>query len=383
VSTIIDRYVTSQFLRNFGIFFCSFTGLYVVVDTFNNLDEFLTYGERQGNLAAVLLEYYSYRGLWFFDLTGSMLALIAAMFTVAAMQRSNELTALLAAGISKRRIVMPMIVSAGVIAAAAVVNREFFLPQVRHRLSRNAQDWMGEAGVVLKPRYDYKTSIFINGARTFANQQRIEKPAFRLPAELSAYGRVISADAAYWQPASEGEHGETRPGGYRFVGLHAPEAIVKRPSLELAGERIILSPMDTPWLGPQECFIVTEVSFEQLEAGAVWRQFSSTSELIAGLHNESLRYESDVRVNIHARIVQPMLDMSLLFLGLPLVLSRESRNIFLSIGRCGLIVIAFMVTVMACHSLGRSLWIEPVRAAWLPLFIFVPGAAAMSGPLRE
>jgi lipopolysaccharide export system permease protein len=378
VSTILDRYVTAQFLRNFGIFFCSFTGLYVVVDTFNNLDEFLTYGERQGNLAAVLLEYYSYRGLWFFDLTGSMLVLIAAMFTVAAMQRSNELTALLAAGISKRRIVKPMIVAAGVIAAAAVLNRELLLPQVRHRLSRNAQDWMGEAGMVLKPRYDYKTSIFINGQRTYANQQRIEKPAFRLPGELSAYGSLISADFAYWQPPGEG-----RPGGYRFVGLNSLDAIAKRPSLELEGERIVLSPSDTPWLGPQECFVVTEVSFEQLEAGAVWRQFSSTSELIAGLHNESLRYESDVRVNIHARIIQPILDMSLLFLGLPLVLSRESRNMFLSIGRCGLIVIAFMITVMACHSLGRSLWIEPVRAAWLPLFIFIPSAAAMSGPLRE
>jgi lipopolysaccharide export system permease protein len=75
--------------------------------------------------------------------------------------------------------------------------------------------------------------------------------------------------------------------------------------------------------------------------------------------------------------------MSLLFLGLPLVLSREVRNIFLAIGRCGVIVIAFMVTVMVCHSLGRSHWIEPARAAWLPLFIFVPGAVAMSEPLRE
>jgi lipopolysaccharide export system permease protein len=377
-SKILDRYVTTQFLRNFGIFFCSFTGLYVVVDTFNNLDEFLTHAERKGNLAAVLLEYYSYRGLWFFDLTASMLTLIAAMFTVAAMQRTNELTALLAAGVSKRRIVAPIIIAAGVIAAIAVANRELALPQVRHRLTRSAQDWTGEAGLALKPRYDFKTSIFISGQRTFANQQRIEKPAFRLPDGLAAYGSQLLADAAYWQSASEG-----RPGGYRFVGLQTLQAIATQPSLSLGDERIILSPSDTPWLAAGECFVATEVTFEQLEAGAVWRQFSSTRELIAGLHNESLDFGSDVRVSIHARIVQPILDMSLLFLGLPLVLSRDVRNVFWAIGRCGLIVVAFMLTIMVCHSLGRSLWIEPARAAWLPLFIFIPGAVAMSEPLRE
>jgi lipopolysaccharide export system permease protein len=237
---------------------------------------------------------------------------------------------------------------------------------------------MGEAGVPLKPRYDYKTSIFINGQRTYANQQRIERPAFRLPDELSAYGSLLLADAAYWQPRTDG-----RPGGYRFAGLQNLKAIASKPSLSLNDEPILLSPSDTPWLAAGECFVVTEVSFEQLEAGAMWRQFSSTRELIAGLHNESLDFGSDVRVSVHARIVQPILDMSLLFLGLPLVLTREVRNIFLAIGRCGVIVIAFMVTVMACHSLGRSLWIEPARAAWLPLFIFIPGAVAMSEPLRE
>ncbi len=51
--------------------------------------------------------------------------------------------------------------------------------------------------------------------------------------------------------------------------------------------------------------------------------------------------------------------MTLLFLGLPLVLSRSNRNVFLAIGLCLVLVTAFMVVVMGCQYLGSSYWLEP------------------------
>ena len=95
---------------------------------------------------------------------------------------------------------------------------------------------------------------------------------------------------------------------------------------------MLLTPRDYPWLKPGECFVVSDVSFEHLEAADNWRQFSSTAELIRGLRNRSLDFGADERLAIHARIVQPLLDVTLLFLGLPLVLSRSKRNVFLAIG---------------------------------------------------
>ena len=99
--------------------------------------------------------------------------------------------------------------------------------------------------------------------------------------------------------------------------------------------------------------------------------------MVRGLRNPSLDFGADVRVAIHVRIVQPMIDVTLLFLGLPLVLSRESRNMFLSIGMCVGVVSVYSLTVLSCQYLGTIYMLSPALSAWLPLMMFVPLAVAM------
>ena len=60
-------------------------------------------------------------------------------------------------------------------------------------------------------------------------------------------------------------------------------------------------------------------------------------------------------MTIHSRIVQPLLDMTLLFLGLPLVVSRESRNVFMAIGLCMGVVTVFLLVVIGFQQLGIGL----------------------------
>jgi lipopolysaccharide export system permease protein len=146
---------------------------------------------------------------------------------------------------------------------------------------------------------------------------------------------------------------------------------------------VLLTPHDTDWLEPDECFIASNLGFEYLDGGAALRQYSSTFELVRGLRNRSLDFGADERLAIHARFVQPVQDLTLLFLGLPLVLSRSNRNVFLAIGLCLALVVAFSAIVIGSRYLGSSYWLEPALGAWLPLMIFVPCAVALSGPLRE
>jgi lipopolysaccharide export system permease protein len=72
-----------------------------------------------------------------------------------------------------------------------------------------------------------------------------------------------------------------------------------------------------------------------------------------------------------------------LFLGLPLILKRENRNVFAAIGLCGLLVLGFMLMVISCHWLGAQTYVSAARAAWLPVLIAVPAAVWISQPLRE
>lgn len=375
---IIDRYVLRQFVQNFLVCFCSLTGLYLVFDAFANLDEFLRYADKQGGLLQVMGGYYTYRAIFFFDRTSGILSLIAAMFTVAWIRRHNELTALMAAGISGGRVVVPIVVSAATIAGGAALNRELVLPRVRTQLSREPKDLLGDLAQPLRPRYDNETDILIRGKHTFRDEQRIELPQFGLPPRLDYLGSQLVAENAYFRPA-EGD----RPSGFLLVGVSQPENLAAQPSASLGDRPVVLTPRDTPWLEPHQCFVVSHVNFEQLVGGKAWRLFSSTPQLIAGLKNPSLDFGADVRVAVHTRFLQPALDLTLLFLGLPLVLTRENRNVFLTVGLCLLLVVAFLLVVLGSQYLGSSYLLSPALATWLPLVIFVPLAAGMADQFRS
>jgi lipopolysaccharide export system permease protein len=378
---IIDRYLLRQFLQTFLICFISLTGLYVVIDGFANLEEFIDHGQQHGGLLKVMGEYYGYRSLSFFDTMSPILTLTAAMFTVTWIQRHQELTAIEAAGIPKARVIRPIIAATIAISLfSALVNREVLIPRVRHHLSHNAQDLGGQSGKPLIPRYDNETDILLggSGAKTYANEQRIWRPDFYLPPGLDRYGTRVAAENAFYQPPAAG-----RSGGYWFKNVEFPYGLQEQPSLSFDGREVLLTPKDHSWLAPNECFVASNISFEHLEGGAAWRRFSSTYGLVRGLRNRSLDFGADERMAIHSRFVQPLLDVTLLFLGLPLILSRSNRNVFVAIGLCLLLVSAFMAVVMGCKYLGSSYWLEPASAAWLPLMIFVPCAVALSGPLRD
>jgi len=366
---IIDGHILRQYVKVLVICFFSLTGLYIVVDAFGHLDELQMMAEREGNWAALLCEYYGARSLAFFDRTSALMALLAATFAATSMQRSNELASLMAAGIPKIRVVAPLIVGAIVVSLLAAASRELLIPSFRDNLMRNSQDWHGEAKKDLQPRFDNRTDIVIAGRHTVAAEGRIIRPIFRLPPEIAGFGTQLVAENAYFCEAGEG-----RPRGYCLEQVEEPENVSQIPSLLVDGVPVILTSRDTDWLEPNQCFVASDISFDQLAAGNAWRQFSSTPELIAGLHNPSMDFAPDVRVTVHARMVQPFLDVTLLFLGLPLVLSREQRNIFVAAGLTVLIVAVFFVVVIACHTLGKGCLLDPPLAAWCPLLIFAPAA---------
>ncbi len=371
--TIIDRYLLRQFVQAFLICFLSLTGLYIVIDAFSNLDEFLRYADQHGSLLALLTEFYGYRSIFFFDRTSSVLALIAAMFTITWFQQHNELTALRAAGIPVRRVMVPLFVAASSISLVAAADRELVIPNLREQLSRNPKDLGGELAQEFKPRYDHETDILFRGHHSVAKTRSICDPNFLLPPGLDRLGRQLVAKTAYYKSPTK-----DRPGGYLLDGVTSPANVDSAAPVFLGDRAVVLTPRDTPWLKKDQCFVVSDVTFEQLTGGSQWRQLSSTAQLIRGLRNPSLDFGADVRVAIHARLAQPLLDITLLFLGIPLVLQQEQRNIFVAIGLCMAVVALFMLVVLASQYLGSIYLLPPAFAAWLPLIIFVPIAAWIS-----
>ena len=376
--TIIDRYLLLLFFKVLFVGFFSLMGLYVMVDTANNFDEFLNYGRQEGSFFLVLLDYFGPRMLQLFDRLGPILALIAGMYTIAWLQRTNELTAIVAGGISPARVARPLILAAVLVSVLGGVNRELLLPRVRAQLIYNAQNLRGENARPLTPMYDNQTDIFLDGKATVGAERRIEAPKIGLPPTLSAFGQRLLARQARYQEPQAG-----RPGGYLLEAVEKPTNFAQLSSGEINGQPVVLTPKDYDWLEPEQGFLVTSVRFEQLSAGPQWSELASVFDLIDGLRSANVDYSASTRVRVHARLIQPLLDMTLFMLGLPLVFGREHRNIFVAIGWALLIVILFIMVTLACQALGSLYLTSPAMAAWLPLILLVPPAAALASRIWQ
>jgi lipopolysaccharide export system permease protein len=375
---ILPRYLLRQFLQIFVICFVSLIGLYIVIDLFGHLDHFSSYAEKEGNLLGVISRYYAYHSLAFFDGTSGLLAMISAMFSVAWLARHQELTAMMAAGISKFRVVKPLLIAAAGVSMLGVMNRELLIPQVRDELTRDTKDLGGGTARAMEPRLDPDTQILLGGESILLGERRINKPAFIvLGHDLHRYGNQIAAASAGYLDADG-----PRPPGFLLSGVTLPKNIDKLPPHLVDGRIVVLTPRDTPWLKSREMFVATRIEFPLLASGSKWRTYASMPELVRELKHPTGNAGADVRVAIHTRIIQFFMDGTLVMLGLPVMLSRRSRNAYVSIGLCLLVATLFMLTALACQSLGGVNMLRPALAAWLPLLIFVPVAAAMSGSFR-
>lgn len=375
---VIDRYVFFLFLRVFAICCVCLAGIYIMGDFVENLNEFIDAADQQGGLTRMMWNYYGGRVPWFLDVVGRVAALISGVFVVTWLQRYNEMTALMAAGISRWRIVQPLVWGAALVSGLSVVNRELVIPHFREQLSQDIRDLTAQGGSPITPQYDHVTGILIDGDKVLIQEKLIQKPVFRLPAVLVAFGHQISAETAQRMPATA-----ERPSGFLLTNVQQPVGIDEKVSPSVAGTPLILTRANAPWLQPGQCYVASHMSFSQLVGGRAWRQFASTADLISGLRNPALNFGADVRVNVHSRILQPLLDMTLFLLGLPVIMARETRNIFVSAGSCLLVVAGFFIVTLGFQSLGLNYLIEPAQAAWGPLLLLIPLAVARSGPLRR
>jgi lipopolysaccharide export system permease protein len=322
--------------------------------------------------------YYAGRVPWFLDLVARVAALVAGVFVVTWLQRNNEMTSLMAAGVSRWRVLRPVVIGVVLLSVLQVINRELVIPRYREELSQDIRDWAGDKASPMTPQFDYLTDILLDGQEAVARERRIVKPVFRLPLTMAYFSSELTAEYAVRCPATP-----AHPSGYLLVNVQRPDSIDSLDNVHMDGRPVIYTPAKTSWLKPGQCFVVSHVTVGQLLSGRSWRHFASTYDLISGLSNPSMNFGADVRVTVHARILQPILDVTLFFLGIPVVLARESRNVIVAAGSCVLIVAMYFVIVMGSHTLGTNYLVTPAQAAWAPVLAMVPWAVARSAPLRR
>lgn len=350
--------------------FVSFAGIFIVFHAFTNMDDLAQYAEHSGGMAIAMLRYYGPYTFMLFEMTGTIVTLLALLFTIGLLRRSGELTAMLAAGVSHGRIVRPMLIAAAVMMGLAAANREWMLPQWQDQLGLKVRDLDEEGGGErpMLPVYDRVAGVLLNGKALRLMQQEIVSPNFKLHANTPTFGQQLGAEVAVWYPAQEG-----RVSGYLLRGVKSPKNVDQLDSIELPGGTVLRTSKDTAGLASGECFVGSQVPIDFLQTGTSWMRMAKTSELARRVSNPAVYCASDVRVTLHDRPLRPFIDFSLIVLSLSLIVGRSERNLFVVTGYASLLVAFFFVLRTVAHMMGGSGYLlDPATAAWVPLIILAP-----------
>ena len=131
----LDTYVTSAFLGPFALCLVGFSGLFIVVDLFANIDEFFEDGAIIKSLGAAAV-YYVLRLPSLLARVMPAFTVLPAVICVVRLLRSNEMCAMRASGVSERRIVLPVLCCCGAITLLAAANQELLVPALHSALAR-------------------------------------------------------------------------------------------------------------------------------------------------------------------------------------------------------------------------------------------------------
>lgn len=121
---LLDRYILGQLAINLLLIITALTGLYLLVDVFERLDNFQ---ERQLP-AALILRYFVFKVPKILDEIGPVSLLLSGIITLGLLMNRRELQSLNAAGIAKLRVMWPFGIGAVAFTALGLASAQWLLP---------------------------------------------------------------------------------------------------------------------------------------------------------------------------------------------------------------------------------------------------------------
>jgi LPS export ABC transporter permease LptG/LPS export ABC transporter permease LptF len=349
--TILDDYV----LRDFALYLAMIAGSFVMLllvftlfelfgDILRNDVSVLVVGEYLLNVTPYFL-YYPIAPL-------SML--LAVLVTFGLLQRTNEITAIKATGISLYRIVIPVLVASVVVAGVLFLSDQLYLPHTNKRQDALRNRIKGKpAQTYLRPERKW----------IFGQHNDIYYYQF-FDADRNAFGGVsifefnprsfqitrrIKADRAHW---SESMGRWVYEGGWER-SLSGP-AIEKYSKFDAATYPELT---ETPAYFKKEIKQSSEMNYEEL------RKYIHDLEQ-GGFDVVRLR------VQLHKKIAYPMITLVMAVLAVPFALSAGKRSTLAGVATAIGIGVVYWTISSLFEAMGNLSQLPPAIAAWSPDLVF-------------
>ena len=127
----IDTYIIKKFLGTYFYSIVLILSIAVVFDLTEKLDNFF---DNNAPLKAIIFDYYMGFIPFYMNMFSPLFTFIAVIFFTSKMATNTEIIAVLASGVSFRRLMMPYLISAAVISGLAFVLGGYVIPPANEKL---------------------------------------------------------------------------------------------------------------------------------------------------------------------------------------------------------------------------------------------------------
>jgi lipopolysaccharide export system permease protein len=129
--SILKRYIFGQFVKTYALTVGGLVGMFVVIDGFERLDEFVI----QSAAISDFLTYYFLKIPFILSYMAPQAVLVATVITLATLSRNNEFTAMKACGIGVTGLTLPIISFSVFLALGLMVCNEFITPVTSQKMN--------------------------------------------------------------------------------------------------------------------------------------------------------------------------------------------------------------------------------------------------------
>jgi len=289
------------------------------------------------------------------------------MAAIARMRKLNEMTAVLASGVSLFHIARPVLVFGVATTGLLIVDTEWLIPAVAHKLARDHDDADGKRAYEVLFLRD-RGGALLSAGQFHPSRRDLQRLLVLTRDETGTVVETLESDRAVWE----------RPNSLRPDG---------RWRLERA-RRTRCARSDNTSLGPRDTKLVTYPTYYESDLGPEdiqlrqsegWIQFLSLKELNRLKERGGPNLTAIIQVK-HARQTAPIVSLVLLLLGLPFFLDRSPANVLSDTGKCmiacGLCYVVAFVAQSIQPGTGSAL------PSWIPIFVFGTLAVVLIDRIR-
>ena len=376
---ILDRYVAGSFAKNYLLSFGILVGLFILLDMLFHFDDLMAVQTSAGYTGAdsilpllkTIFDYYSYQVVLLFVMLSGIVPIVAAAFTLMRMSRQNELSAILSAGVPLLKMSWPIIVVAIIMNFVVVIDQELLIPTLIPKLTRAH----AEAGQTSGKSYPIRTMqdgdrSLLLAARFFPHAQLPTMEHITIIRRNTDFlpTAQITADQAVWIEVKS----ETNGGHWDLGNAHIVTGLEP-------GGRPVVADFHEPYRGsitPEEIGLYRSNTFVNLLAT------ERINQLLAPGRANSYGVNQLLRVK-HGRIAQPIMNIILLLMAIPCVLTRDPGQLKSAAMKCLGLSMLGLGCIFGCAMLAgqppNPEWADrwPAMMSFIPIIIFGPLAVWM------